>query len=578
MDRSKCRRRSSSKKYRFSSGDSTYCKPIIKNSSHNDDSSEGEIEFEGWIEFVTKKDKNENNTSTEKNKKSNKNRNSSRKLSDSANENILKNMDEKYRSSSKRTSDKNSINKNEVNSEKSYSSTNYIYKQPENITNNNMFHLIDNGQPALFINTQENRENTMNTLNPIYVDPMSPIVLKNQQLFPQLYVRQPPTVIVTNEQRPPLVINPPPANVIFKNQSPQPIYVNNARPNIIIKNDPPILQHPINMDTIPIQVDNASENFSVKKDFLKYPSSMNIKGESLNDNKNCYLKGNINTSNPTIPTNFIQLDNSIGEISHQTIPNIYVMNDTQCANYYQTQNSNVSPNNNIIHVQQNPAFNEYETNVVQNIPSPYPQVISQPEQNGNLLNQQSTGNPVMQIIPSPTVQTMTPTGVQVMPQTQHFESISNFQTPVTYENNYTQQVAHTTFASGTPQVIHQNPIPATTIVQEQITNNPSSQFRTIIPTNTIANPTNVMKFQSSIPQQMNVNKTMIQPSCSPSQVLSSCSPISCMPTNKFIQMPTLKRNTYVNPNVNPMYHSPKKVQIIARPMNDGNARGYNICR
>ncbi|CRH01372.1 conserved Plasmodium protein, unknown function [Plasmodium relictum] len=578
MNRSKCRRRSSSKKYKFSSGDSTYCKPIIKNSSHNNDSSEEEIEFEGWIEFVTKKDKNENNTSIGKNKKCDKNRNT-RKLSNSPNETILKNNAEKHGTSSKKTSTKNNTNKNEDNSENSYASTNVVYMTPENISNDNIYQVVDSGQHTLFINTQEKRENTLNSLNPIFVDPISPIILKNQQLFPQLYVRQPPTVIVTNEQRPPLVINPPPANVIFKNQSPQPIYVNNARPNIIIKNDPPILQHPINMDTTPIQVDCATENCSVRKEALKFPCSMNIKGgDSVANNKNGYLKGNANTVSTSMPANFIQLDNKLGDITLQTLPNVYMMNDTQCSNFYQTQNSTVSPNNNIIHVQQNPAFNEYETNFVQNIQTPYPQVISQHEQNGNLLNQQAIGNPVTQVISSPTVQTMTPTGVQVMPQIQNFESFANFHTPVTYENNYAQQVAHTTIANGTPQVIHQSPISTTTVVQEQVSNNPSAQFRTLIPTNAISNTTNVVKFQNSVPQQLNVNKSNMQASCAPTQVLSSFPPVGCIPTNKFMQIPSLRRNTYVNPNVNPMYHSPKKVQIIARPMYDGDFRGYNVCR
>ncbi|KEG04617.1 conserved Plasmodium protein, unknown function [Plasmodium vinckei vinckei] len=303
MDIDKTMKRHSGKKYKFSKNDLTLEKPILKELTTKDSCSDDEeIEFEGWVEFITKDDKctDENDDYEKEPKITQEKRNSNIK--------------------SRRDSNKNNSSMNDQYPRYSYTSPSYFYEQPQNIiplcnqtnyTNENKI-----VYPMYLSNTQEYPKGGMNVIKPNYIDPPSPIVLKNTQVLPQLYIRQPPTVIVTNESRPPLVINPPPANVILKNKAPQPIYVNSTRPNIIIKNDPPSTQNPINMDTTPIQLDAMPDNReNAINSSIKYPSIANIQTD-------------VNILPNSIPTNVLHLENNTnGYMAPQNIPNIYMLNN-----------------------------------------------------------------------------------------------------------------------------------------------------------------------------------------------------------------------------------------------------------
>ncbi|SCM07649.1 conserved Plasmodium protein, unknown function [Plasmodium chabaudi chabaudi] len=296
-------KKQSGRKYKFSKNDLTLEKPIIKELTTKDSCSDDEeIEFEGWVEFITKDDKcTDDNDDYERAPKT---------TQEKRNSNIK----------SRRDSNKNIAPMNEQYSRYSYMSPNYFYEQPQNIIPlcNQTNYTNDNKiiYPVYLSNTQECQKGGMNIIKPNYIDPPAPIVLKNTQVLPQLYIRQPPTVIVTNESRPPLVINPPPANVILKNKAPQPIYVNSTRPNVIIKNDPPSTQNPINMDATPIQLDATAENReNAINSSIKYPSVANIKTD-------------VNILPNSIPTNVLHLENNTnGYMAPQNIPNIYMLNN-----------------------------------------------------------------------------------------------------------------------------------------------------------------------------------------------------------------------------------------------------------
>ncbi|SBT80383.1 conserved Plasmodium protein, unknown function [Plasmodium malariae] len=666
-------RRSSSRKHRYSSGGSTYCKPTVNGSTHSDTcTDEGEIEFEGWVEFVTKNDNDECNKYEDKYKKSNTKKNNDMNVSYSQ-EDMFTNKIGKRERGSRRKSHKNYTmsgnnnnsgnnncnnsgnnncnnsgnnnrnnycnndndgningNNNGVNntpikngeiSDYSYTNANNQYEQPvmalnsrmiyaedrnnnnnsnnnsnnnnsnynNNINNNNDNNNNSKTYPFI-INTPEKMNNSMNVLSPNYVDPTTPVVLKNQQVLPQLYIRQPPTVIVTNEPRPPLVINPPPANIVFKNKAPQPIYVNSTRPNIIIKNDPAILQNPTDMDTTPIQLDMPLENYAIAtgttavttatctngaiNEAIKYPSLVNIKKEPVVENRNCFFKGNTNSGNDTIiPTNIIQVDNNeTFDISQQMMPNVYMMNDhTQGSSACQVQypHSTTSSINNVIAMQQqqqqqqqqhqqqnqqqnqqqlynNNLLNLYEPRAYQYVHPSYAQITSQPELNAMVLNQQHVmTNPLMQVVPSPkfqsvsssTVQSMPLPAVQLFPQTQNLEAYKNAQNvqmPLSYERNYIQQIPQASaLANNLTSYNNQNYIPPNTFVQDQVSNNILPQRRTVYPNNNNLTHTTPNLIQlNSMSQNMNVNKPIMRYSSTSSEYLPTCSTAGCIATNK----------------------------------------------
>ncbi|SOV19518.1 conserved Plasmodium protein, unknown function [Plasmodium gaboni] len=609
--------RSSSRKYKLSAGDSTFGKPTVRGSVTNDNlSDEGEIEFEGWVEFVTKNSNEDTNISQEKKKRHSRNRNHTVSLSNIVKDDIVFNKSRKRDKQLKRDSKKS----NEINADYMYRNNNnniyanYVYKQPNEISNSNIIYTLRNNHQnnnmvtPLYINTQtKTNDNLINILSPNYVDPAPPIVLKNQQVLPQLYIRQPPTVIVTNEPRPPLVINPPPANIIFKNKSPQPIYVNSTRPNIIIKNDPPTVQNPINMDTTPVQLDMPTENITMNKETIQYPYVMNIKKDSVLDNRNVYLKGSVSSTNASVsPTNVIYLDsnnnnNNMNDINQQNVPNFYMLNNNQSAHLQQTPNTyaTIAPINNH-QIQTQP------TNTVQYIQPNYEQVITQVDQNGNVYNQQLVGSTVMQNMTPQGVSTLnfpatvntlnvpttmnnvcipqtvcstnnTPSQqVQYIPQTQAYEPYNNTQNTTIYERNYVPQMTQNTL----PNNVVQQYIPTTTrMVQESVQNTPSSQYRIIVPNNDNTQSPNIIRNYNNISNtKNNVNKAIMQPTYNSSEILPSCSPSGCASANKVTHVQNFRRNSYINPHSHSMHETPKKVQIIARPMHDPNLRTYSLCR
>ncbi|SOV83501.1 conserved Plasmodium protein, unknown function [Plasmodium sp. gorilla clade G3] len=612
---------SSSRKYKLSAGDSTFGKPTDRGSVTNDNlSDEGEIEFEGWVEFVTKNGKEDTNISQEKKKRYSRNRNHTVSLCNITKDDIAFNKSRKRDKQSKRDSKKS----NDMNTDYMYSNNNnniyanYVFKQPNEASNSSILYTLRNNNnnnnnvvTPLYINTQtKTNDNLINILSPNYVDPAPPIVLKNQQVLPQLYIRQPPTVIVTNEPRPPLVINPPPANIIFKNKSPQPIYVNSTRPNIIIKNDPPTVQNPINMDTTPVQLDMPTENITINKETIKYPYVMNIKKDSVLDNRNVYLKGSVSSTNASVsPTNVIYVDNNnnnnnnMNGLNQQNIPNFYMMNNNQTPHLHQTPNvyATIAPiNNHQIQTQTQP------TNTVQYIQPNYEQVITQVDQNGNVFNQQLVGSTVMQNMTSQGVSTLNfpatvntlnvPTTmntscvpqticstnnrpsqqVQYIPQTQAYEQYNNAQNNTIYERNYIPQMAQNTIPNN---VVQQYVPPTTTMIQESVQNTPASQYRIIVPNNDNTQSPNIIRHYHNISNtKNNVNKSIMQPSYNSSEILPSCSPSGCASTNKVTHVQNVRRNSYINPHSHSMHECPKKVQIIARPIHDQNLRTYSLCR
>ncbi|ETW54216.1 hypothetical protein PFUGPA_04086 [Plasmodium falciparum Palo Alto/Uganda] len=610
----KCR--NSSRKYKLSAGDSTFGKPTVRGSVTNDNlSDDGEIEFEGWVEFVTKNGNDDTNLSQEKKKRHGRNRNHTVSLCNIAKDDIVFNKSRKRDKQSRRDSKKG----NEMNTDYMYSNNNnnniyanYVFKQPNEISNgsilytlrnnnnNNNYNNNNNVVTPLYINNQtKTNDNLINILSPNYVDPAPPIVLKNQQVLPQLYIRQPPTVIVTNEPRPPLVINPPPANIIFKNKSPQPIYVNSTRPNIIIKNDPPVVQNPINMDTTPVQLDMPTENITINKETINYPYVMNIKKDSFLDNRNVYLKGSVSSTNASVsPTNVIYVEsnnnnnNNMNDINQQNIPNFYMMNNNQTPHLHQTTNAyaTIPPINNH-QIQTQP------TNTVQYIQPNYEQVITQVDQNGNLFNQQLVGSTVMQNMTPQGVNTLnypatintvcvpqtisntnntTSQQVQYIPQTQAYAPYNNVQNTTIYERNYVPQIAQNTM---TNNVVQQYVPSTTTMVQENVQNTPSSQYRILVPNNDNIQSPNIIRHYNNISNtKNNVNKAIVQPTYNSSEILPSCSPSGCASRNKVTHVQNVRRNSYINPHSHSMHECPKKVQIIARPMHDQNLRTYSLCR
>ncbi|SBT42727.1 Pv-fam-g protein [Plasmodium ovale wallikeri] len=483
MDMTKCR--SSIRKHKISNAEPTYEKPTVRGSMLNETcSDEGEIEFEGWVEFVTKNDndsdndndnrngnkneykngnkneykngnkneykneyknecKNEYNNGYnnecnndyndncegdaygEKGKKRNTKRYSTFNIPWTTEENTYLNNIKRVDRNSRRESSKNNVIRNEQNPEYLYTSSNYQYEQPIMMTTNGgeMVYASENRIYPVITNTQERENNAMNVLSPNYVDPIPPVVLKNQQILPQLYIRQPPTVIVTNEPRPPLVINPPPANIVFKNKAPQPIYVNSTRPNIIIKNDPAIIQNPVDMDTTPIQLDMPSPSCtSPIKESIKYSTPVTFKKESVVDNRNCFFKTNINTLQSSTPSaHVIQVDNNISDISQQTIPNVYMINDSnhQLAHLYQTHIplSTINPINNVIHAQQplNQGINYIVPDLHQTGHPTYALALSQPDTSGGHTMHQQMAYPATQPVQQAAYQMMTSPSVQAVP-------------------------------------------------------------------------------------------------------------------------------------------------------------------
>ncbi|CDU19848.1 conserved protein, unknown function [Plasmodium yoelii] len=316
----------SSRRHKLSKNDLTFEKPILKESTTKDSCSDDEeIEFEGWVEFITKDDRctDENDEYEREPKIIQEKRNSKIKsfIPTQKEENdFIKNKNEKVYISSRRNSNKSNISMNDQYPRYSYISPNYFYEQPQSIVPlcNQTSYTNENKiiYPVYLSNTQECPKDGMNIIKPNYIDPPPPIVLKNTQVLPQLYIRQPPTVIVTNESRPPLVINPPPANVILKNKAPQPIYVNSTRPNIIIKNDTPSTQNPINMDTTPIQLDVMPENRE------------NTINSSINYSAAANIKTDVNILPNSIPTNVLHLENNTNDyMASQNMPSIYMLNN-----------------------------------------------------------------------------------------------------------------------------------------------------------------------------------------------------------------------------------------------------------
>ncbi|GAW82533.1 hypothetical protein, conserved [Plasmodium gonderi] len=618
-------RRDSVRRHRLSSADATYYKPTMKGSINDETcSDEGEIEFEGWVEFITKNDKDDNDDNDddtlceEKINKSNGKRKSSLYISSTpgiyTSTSKMKKGEKSGKIEENTKANKNISFKNEGKSDYTYTPTNYLHKEPVMALNNGMVYANGNNVTThpLIMNTQEKTDNTMNILQPNYVDPPTPVVLKNQQVLPQLYIRQPPTVIVTNESRPPLVINPPPANIVFKNKAPQPIYVNSARPNIIIKNDPPVIQNPVDMDSTPIHLDVPMENTSTTMtESIKYPYFVNLKNESIIDNKSCFFKGNINNTSTGLiqPSNIIQLDNSLGTISHQMIPNVYMMNENgQCqgGGGYQTQTPiyAINPMGNTIQTQAPvpiSTINSYESNIFQYTHPSYAQAISaQPEQctigGGILLNQpvqmvpqqapqqvpQQVPHQVPHLVPHQVHTTTTPQQVHLTGTPHNYQAYSSTHPNVTYGKMSAQQVGQHACGTAAPQYFQQNYVSTNPIIQEQMLPNVTQRRSTYIPNNNISQgvPT-VMKYNNNyFPQHVNTNKIPLkhQPASASSEFLPTCGPVGCASTNqKSVHTTNMRRNSYVNPQTHSTMQQPlpKKVQIMARPMYDQNFRGYN---
>ncbi|ANQ09642.1 Uncharacterized protein PCOAH_00045640 [Plasmodium coatneyi] len=601
-------RRSSVRRHRLSSADDTYYKPTARISINSETcSDEGEIEFEGWVEFITKNEKENNDDEDtvceEKLNKSYGKRGSTVHISSSPGvytHSGKTKKGEKYIKGGETTiANANVVINNEEKSDYAYTSTNYMNKEPVVTLNSGVVYASGTNATTypLIINTQERTNNAMNVLNPNYVDPSPPVVLKNQQIIPQLYIRQPPTVVVTNESRPPLVINPPPANIVLKNKAPQPIYVNSARPNIIIKNDPAVIQNPLNMDSTPIQLDVPLENAStIMTESIKYPCTVNLKNESIGDNQSCFFKTSVNaTSAGLMPTsNVIQLDNSpVGPISQQILPNVYIMNENgQLQGGFQTQQGPiyaVNPMGNMIQAQQStssPTYNSYEPNVFQCVQPSYAQVMgAQLEQCGGggiLLNQP------LQMAQQQQVQAMSTQHMQVSPQpqvhltggVQNYQAHSSAQPAMTYEKIYAQQVAQPAYGNAAPQYVHQNYVQTKPMMQEQVVPHVAPRRSSFVPNNNFPQGGHpVIRYSNNLGQPGNVNKFPLQhqASSASSEFLPSCGPIGCgASNNKPVQSPNVRSSSYVNPHAHGMMHPlPKKVQIVARPMHDQNFRGHN---
>ncbi|CAD2100511.1 conserved Plasmodium protein, unknown function [Plasmodium vinckei lentum] len=428
MDIVKTMKKHSGRKHKFSKNDLTFEKPTIKELTTKDSCSDDEeIEFEGWVEFITKDDKctDENDEYEREPKTTQEKRNSNIK--------------------SRRDSNKNNSSMNDQYPRYSYTSPSYFYEQPRNImplcnqanyTNENKIIY-----PVYLNNTQEYPKGGMNVIKPNYIDPPAPIVLKNTQVLPQLYIRQPPTVIVTNESRPPLVINPPPANVILKNKAPQPIYVNSTRPNIIIKNDPPSTQNPINMDATPIQLDATPENReNAINSSIKYPSVANIQTD-------------VNILPNSIPANVLHLENNTnGYMAPQNIPNIYMLNNNTAKPQVLYQNglpvSTVNainsdfPINNVIYEKgifdfKNTLFNPVglanSATIQPNYSQPLPQVFQTSTQFSQPIPQYCQASPQ---ISQPTLQYYQVASQTSQPIPQSYQATPQFSQPVlqSYQN------------------------------------------------------------------------------------------------------------------------------------------------
>ncbi|KJP86896.1 hypothetical protein AK88_03405 [Plasmodium fragile] len=601
-------RRSSIRRHKLSSADDTYDKPTANSSINNETcSDEGEIEFEGWVEFITKSEKEDNDNDDtlceEKISKSCGKRGSTIHISSSPGvytHTSKTKKGEKYVNSGQTTvANTNVVVNNEETSGYAYTNANYMNRGPVATLNGGVFYANGSNPTTypLIINTQKTTDNTMNVLNPNYVDPSPPVVLKNQQIIPQLYIRQPPTVVVTNEPRPPLVINPPPANIVFKNKAPQPIYVNSTRPNIIIKNDPAVVQNPIDMDSMPIQLDVPLENTSTTiTESIKYPCTVNLKNEPIRDNGSCFFNTSVNTtSTGLVPTgNMIQIDNSpVGPITQQIVPNVYMMNEHgQLQGGVQTQQGaiyTVTPGGTIIQTQQSPPspiYSMYEPNVYQCVQPSYAQVIgAQPEQcsaGGTLLN-----HPV-QMAPGQHVHAMSAQNMQASTQpqvhltggVQYYQGYSNAQPAMTYEKVCSQQVAQPAYGNATPQYVHQSYMQTNPMMQEQMVSQTATRRSSFVPNNNLAQGGHrVIRYSHNVGQPVNVNKIPLQhqTSSASSEFLPSCGSVGCGASNtKPMQARNVRSHSYAHPQVHgTMQALPKKVQIMARPMHDQNLRGHN---
>lgn len=600
-------RRSSVRRHRLSSADDTYYKPTAKSSISNETcSDEGEIEFEGWVEFITKNEKEDNGDDDtvceEKVSKSNGKRRSTVHISSSpgvyAHTGKTEKREKYVKGGETTIANANVVVQNGEKSDYEYINTNYINKEPVMTLNNGVLYANGNNATTypLIINAQERTNNAMNVLNPNYVDPSPPVVLKNQQIIPQLYIRQPPTVVVTNEPRPPLVINPPPANIVFKNKAPQPIYVNSTRPNIIIKNDPAVIQNPIDMDSTPIQLDVPMENSStIMTESIKYPCTINLQNEPIGNNQSCFFKTSVNaTPAGLMPTsNVIQLDNSpVGPIPQQFLPNVYMMNENgQIQGGFQAQQSPIYAINsmgNIIQPQQSPpspTYNSYEPNVFQCVQPSYAQVMgAQPEQCGGggiLLNQP------LQMAQQQQVQTVSAQHMQASPQpqvhltggVQNYQAHSSAQPAMTYEKIYAQQVSQPTYGNAAPQYVQQNYMQTKPMMQEQVVPQVIPRRSSFVPNNSFAQGGQpVIRYTNNLGQPVNANKFPLQhqTSSASSEFLPSCGSVGCGASNsKPVQSRNVKSNSYINPQAHRMMQPlPKKVHIMSRPMHDQNFLGH----
>lgn len=74
---------------------------------------------------------------------------------------------------------------------------------------------------------------------PIFLEPLPPVYVKNQLLPPPVMMQMPTTVVVQNESQPPMVLNQPPSNIVVKNNAPTPVFVKQTNPNVVVKNEAP---------------------------------------------------------------------------------------------------------------------------------------------------------------------------------------------------------------------------------------------------------------------------------------------------------------------------------------------------
>ncbi|ETB63178.1 hypothetical protein, variant [Plasmodium yoelii 17X] len=552
----------SSRRHKLSKNDLTFEKPILKESTTKDSCSDDEeIEFEGWVEFITKDDRctDENDEYERAPKSIQEKRNSKIKsfIPTQKEENdFIQNKNEKVYISSRRNSNKSNIPMNDQYPRYSYISPNYFYEQPQSIVPlcNQTSYTNENKiiYPVYLSNPQECPKDGMNIIKPNYIDPPPPIVLKNTQVLPQLYIRQPPTVIVTNESRPPLVINPPPANVILKNKAPQPIYVNSTRPNIIIKNDTPSTQNPINMDTTPIQLDVMPENRE------------NAINSSINYSSAANIKTDVNILPNSIPTNVLHLENNTNDyMASQNMPSIYMLN-----------------NNNI-----------------------RPQVLYQNGLPISTINAINPDFPINNAVPNHQVHTSIPQGVQSFPQSvvhnvsQSHGSVQSplYTVPQTMQytnqnyqmhNNvnvqpmgYEQEVQQYRYLNTPPQVINQNYMPLHTDMRLQMRNSVIPRNGSMVPNNVVQSEAHMGKYRNHSMNKNNANIPVIHNSYNSLEKVATCGTIGCGGKPKTSPVsPLRRRSTYVNLKQDFINSPLKSVQIVSQPAINRNTRAYSTYR